>query len=64
MVHRVNLKWSLTGITGLKSEFSYFYNGYHIIPFFLPIAGGRIVEFIFFPRVFALCDMQTASFSI
>ena len=31
------------------------------LPFYLPIAGGRIVGFIPFPMVLALCEMQTAS---
>ena len=29
------------------------------LPYYLPIAGGRIIGFIPFPRVLALCEMQT-----
>ena len=28
-------------------------------PYYLPIAGGRIIGFIPFPRVFVLCEMQS-----
>ena len=52
-------------LTGLKSEFSFSLMGYHIkveehsLLCYLPIAGGRIVGFILFPRALALCEMQT-----
>ena len=36
-------------LAGLNSEFS----------FSLPIAGGRIIGFIPFPRVLVLCEMQS-----
>ena len=32
-----------------------------ILPYYLPIAGGRIIGFIPFPRVFVLCEMQSIS---
>ena len=31
------------------------------LPYYLPIAGGRVVGCIPFPRVLALCEMYTAS---
>ena len=37
----------------LNSEFSFSY--------YLPIAGGRIIAFIPFPRVLVLCEMQSVS---
>ena len=29
------------------------------LPYYLPIAGGRIIGFIPFPRVLVLCEMQS-----
>ena len=31
------------------------------LPYYLPIAGGRIIGFIPFPRVLVLCEMQSMS---
>ena len=31
------------------------------LPYYLPIAGGRIIGFIPFPKVLVLCEMQSAS---
>ena len=31
------------------------------LPYYLPIAGGRIFGFIPFPRVLVLCEMQSVS---
>ena len=31
------------------------------LPYYLPIAGGRIIGFIPFPRVLVLCEMQSIS---
>ena len=31
------------------------------LPYYLPIAGGRIIRFIPFPRVLVLCEMQSVS---
>ena len=31
------------------------------LPYYLPIAGGRIIGFIPFPRVLVLCEMQLLS---
>ena len=31
------------------------------LPYYLHIAGGGIIGFYFFPRVFVLCEMQSAS---
>ena len=31
------------------------------LPYYLPIAGERITGFIFFVRVFMLCEVQTSS---
>ena len=30
-------------------------------PYYLPIAGGRIIGFILFPMVLVLCEMQSVS---
>ena len=60
--HKVNSKWSLTG---LNSEFSYTScltkAEEPSMPYYLPIAGGRIIGFIPFPRVLVLCEMQSVS---
>ena len=54
-------KWSLTG---LNSEFSFSYTscltkaGEPSLSYYLPIAWGRIIGFIPFPRVLVLCEMQ------
>ena len=51
-------------------QFSFSYTGYHIkfkessLLYYLPIGAKRIVRFILFPRVLALCEMPTASFRI
>ena len=55
-------KWSLTG---LNSEFSFSLTSCLTkaeepsLPYYLPIAGGRIFGFIPFPRVLGLCEMQS-----
>ena len=57
-------KWSLTG---LNSEFSFSLTSFLTkaeepsLSCYLPIAGGRIIEFIPFPRVLVLCEMQSVS---
>ena len=57
-------KWSLTG---LNSEFSFSKTSCFTkaeepsLPYYLPIAGGRIIGFIPFPRVLVLCEMQSVS---
>ena len=57
-------KWSLTG---LNSEFSFSETSCltkakeSSLSYYLPIAGGRIIGFIPFPRVLVLCEMQSAS---
>ena len=52
-------KW---GFIGLTSEFSFNKTGCHTrAEKSSPIAGGRTVEFIPFPRVLALYEMQTVS---
>ena len=54
-------------LTGLSSEFSFSLTSClnkaeePIIPYYLPIAGGRITGFIPFPRVLVLCEMQLVS---
>ena len=30
----------------------------NLLPYYLPIAGGRIIGFMLFPRVLVLCEMQ------
>ena len=62
--HKVNFKQSLTG---LNSEFSFSQTGCHSkikelsLPYYLPIAGGRIIGFIPFPRVLVQCEMQSVT---
>ena len=57
-------KWSLTG---LNSEFSFSKTSCLTkaeepsLSYYLPIAGGRIIGFIPFRRVLALCEMQSVS---
>ena len=57
-------KWSLIG---LNSEFSFSKTSCLTkaeepsLSYYLPIAGGRIIGFIPFPRVLVLCEMQSAS---
>ena len=54
-------------LTSLNSEFSFFYTSCltkaeeSSLPYYLPIAGGRIIGFILFPRVLVLCEMQSVS---
>ena len=60
---RLIFKWSLTG---LNSEFSFFQTSRLTkaeepsLPYYLPIAVGRIFGFIPFPRVLVLCEMKSA----
>ena len=63
--HKVNfLKRSLTG---LNSEFSFSKTSCLTkaeepsLPYYLPIAGGRIIGSIPFPRVLVLCEMQSVT---
>ena len=64
MWHKVNFKRSLTG---LNSEFSFSKTSClnkaeeTSLSYYLPIAGGRIIGFIPFPRVLVLCEMQLVS---
>ena len=52
-------------LTGLNSEFSFSSTNCPTkaeepsLPYYLPIAGGRIIGFIPFPRVLVLCEMQS-----
>ena len=62
--HKVNFKRSLTG---LNPEFSFSQTSCLTkaeepsLSYYLPIAGGRIIGFIPFPRVLVLCEMQSVS---
>ena len=57
-------------LTGLNSELSFSLTSCLTkveepsLSFYLPIAGGRIIGFIPFPRVLVLCEMQSALFRI
>ena len=57
-------------LTGLNSEFSFSQTSCLTkaeepsLPYYLPIAGGRIVGFIPFPRALVLCEMQSVSSKI
>ena len=54
-------------LTGLNSEFSFSWTSCLTkveepsLSYYLPIAGGRIIGFIPFPRVLVLCEMQSVS---
>ena len=54
-------------LTGFNSEFSFSWTSCLTkaevpnLSYYLPIAGGRIIGFIPFPRVLVLCEMQSAS---
>ena len=54
-------------LTGLNSELSFSSTGCQTkakelsLLYYLPIAGGRIIGFIPFPRVLALCEMHLVS---
>ena len=54
-------------LTGLNSEFSFSYTccltkaEEPSLSYYLPIAGGRIIGFIPFPRGLVLCEMQSVS---
>ena len=54
-------------LTGFNSEFSFSQTSCLTkveeprLPYYLPIAGGRIIGFIPFPRVLVLCEMQLVS---
>ena len=54
-------------LTGLNSEFHFSYTSCLTktdepsLPYYLPIARGRIIGFIPFPRVLMLCEMQSVS---
>ena len=54
-------------LTGLNSEFSFSYTSCLTkaeepsLSYYLPIAGERIIEYIPFPRVLVLCEMQSFS---
>ena len=53
------------GLAGFYSEFSFSYTSCLTkaeepsLPYYFPIAGGRIIGFIPFPRVLVLCEMQS-----
>ena len=54
-------------LTGFNSEFSFSYTSCLSkaeelsLSYYLPIAGGRIIGFIPFPRVLVLCEVQLVS---
>ena len=54
-------------LTGFNSEFSFSLTSCLTkaeelsLPYYLPIAGGRIIGFIPFPRLLALCEMLSVS---
>ena len=57
-------------LTGLNSEFSFSQTSCHTkakepsLPYYLPIAGGRIIGFIPFPRVLVLCNQSRPGFEL
>ena len=54
-------------LTDLNSEFSFSLTSCHSkaeepsLSYYLPIAGGRVIGFIPFPRVLVLCEMPSVS---
>ena len=54
-------------LTGVSSEFSFSWTSCLTkaeepsLSYYIPIAGGRIIGFIHFPRVLVLCEMQWVS---
>ena len=60
----------LRSFTGLNSEFAFSQTGYLTrakepnLPDYLTVSEERIIWIMPFPRVFALCEMQTASLRI
>ena len=53
-------------LTGFNSEFSFSLSNCltkakETLPYYLPIAGGRTIGFIPFPRILVLCEMQSVS---
>ena len=64
--HKVNFFLNRS-LTGLKSEFSFSLTSCLTkaeepnLSYYLPIAVGRIIGFIPFPRVLVLCEMQSVS---
>ena len=54
-------------LTGLNTEFPFSSTSYltkaeePILPYYLPIAGGRVIGFIPFPRVLVQCEMLSVS---
>ena len=48
-------------LTGFNSEFSFSKAEEPSLPYYLPIAGGRIIGFIPFPRILVLCEMLSVS---
>ena len=63
--HQVN--FFKRSLTGLNTEFSFSKTSCLTkaeelsLSYYLPIAGGRIIGFILFPRVLVLCEMQSVS---
>ena len=59
---------SMRSLTGLKSEFSFSKTSCLTeepsLPYYLPIARGRIIGFIPFPRALVLCEMESVSSGI
>ena len=52
-------------LTGFNSEFFFLTKAEEpSLPYYLPIAGGRIIGFIPFTRVLVLCEMQSVSSQI
>ena len=63
MWHKINLKLSWTGFNS-ASLWPVVISKLKSLPNYLPIAGGKIVGRVPFPKVSGLCEMQTASCKI
>ena len=70
----MNSMWNkvtiFSSLTGLNSEFAFSKTSFYTkvkepsLPYYSPIAGGRIDAFISFPRILTGCEMQTYPFRI
>ena len=51
--------WTCVAVS-ISYDDNHYTTGISSMPYCLPIAGRRIIGFIFFPKVLVLCEMQTA----
>ena len=58
--HKVIFKWGLTGSDSFFLTCCYTKVKESCLSYYLPIAVGRIIQYLPFPRVLVLCEMQKA----